>query len=311
MNLYQYYVKNAPIDMRRGMHFYLNDLKNSYHDDAINGKSFLVREATKEQKEKYFEMIYWEYENINRMLIKHKIYPIFDTTDLRKCMEKRDELLKWYTEEEIMEKYNLPRFCDYVPEEYENDLNTPLEVYTNNEYIKKALQMQSPTENNFIGGFIDNVYVFVNLMLLNDGLKPIFENTDDLEKCDIKRKEILKLMPRKEAFEYWEFTDNNTDKEIDYKQSIRTIAKCYKIEKYLHYVYGTCDFGKSCKYGIGWRIRYILSSSIKHEDKKRYLKEIYNISEHQLFDNYKDIDECIKFINENLVLVPVTEVKPD
>ena len=30
----------------------------------------------------------------------------------------------------------------------------------------------------------------------------------------IKRKEILKLMSRKEAFEYWGFIDNNTDKGI-------------------------------------------------------------------------------------------------
>ena len=55
--------------------------------------------------------------------------------------------------------------------------------------------------------FIENVTREVAIKYgYGEIVTPIFENTDDLEKCDIKRKEILKLMPRKEAFEYWEYS---------------------------------------------------------------------------------------------------------
>ena len=145
MRILDYYIKDLDPDYQRHMIGGVKDLVNTYHDDYVFERGYLI-ESLKGDKSKIKslqEMVYWGYENLNRYMICHKRFPIFDTSDLKGCIKRRDELLEWLTEEECMDKYNFPKFDDYKPLIYENNYQTVISLYTNSKDILHALQKRT------------------------------------------------------------------------------------------------------------------------------------------------------------------------
>lgn len=295
----QYYLKGLSPDCFRYISGALKDLKNSYYDrrilDADNyKKQFGLNDA---QYDFLREIVYWEYENINRYLIKHQRYPLFNTENLEECIKKRDELLIVLTEKECMEKYNVSSFDDFKNEEFINDLTTSIEVYINNPLIIKALQYQmAPHENLLSGIFKNNVYKFINAMLVYEGKKTLFDDANNKDNCKVKRKELLKLLPKKECLKYLNVLNES---ELD---KYNTKPLIMEIEKYVK-CYGQDLSNTPFRYHVGTRLYMILDSSTSNEEKKRYIIEANRINGSILFDNPNDVDGCVKFINDKLKLV--------
>ena len=76
---------------------------------------------------------------------------------------------------------------------------------------------------------------------------------NDLERCNNKRKKLLKLNSKNDALKYFNY--------IDIKKDTYTEPICFKLEKYIKNIYGS-----------------------------------------------DDLDECTKFIKNNLILIPISQI---
>lgn len=302
MRILDYYIKGMDPDYQRHMMGGIKELKNSYHDDYVYERGYLIESLNndREKIEKIQENVYWGYENLNRYMIKHQRYPLFDTNDLKSCIKRRDELLEWITEEECMEKYGFPKFNDYNPETYQNDLETVLYLYTTNEDVIYALQNRRTPNTCFEAGFTNNYYEFINWKLLKNGKKPLFDDANDIDECNKKRKELLQLLPRKDCLNYWGLKEGESFSKIT--------PMCFKIDKYTRYIYGTDAFNVSWKYNFAWRIRCILERKMPTEDIMRYIKEANNIASGKLFEDINDLEKCTKLLKQLLVFIPIDEL---
>jgi len=297
--IFDYYLKGLNPDCYRHVAGALRDLKNSYMDKRIlNPEEFMkdyYLDAT--QYNELCEIVFWEYENINRYLLKYQRRPFFNTNNLKECIKLRDELLEFISEKECMEKYGVTTFKEYVPEIFKNDLVTVLDIYIDDKYIKKALQHQNPPHVNLTSGLAHyNCYKFVNWMLLYNGMKPLFENVDDEEECNKKRKELLKLLPKSECFKYWNIEDEN---DLD-KYKIKPLV--FKIEKYIK-CFGTDTFNTPWRHHLGCKLYNILNPDLPIIDKKRYIKEANRINESIIFKDEENVEEAIRFLQEHLEYV--------
>ena len=231
-HIYDFYIKGLDPDSIRHIMGEMNDLKNSFHDDIILKPENFVKnhDFSSKQYKRLYDIVYWEYENINRYLLKHQRKPFFDTNNLNECIKKRDEYLNFLKESECMEKYGITNFSNYIPEIFENDLTTALDIYIEDKFIKTALQHQNPPHINITAGLSHhNPYKFVNWMLQYYGYMPIFEDVMDEEKCNIKREELLKLRSKQECLKYWGL--ENEEELIKYK----TKRYVFKLEKYINW----------------------------------------------------------------------------
>lgn len=299
LRIYYYFIKDLDPDYQRHIMGEMTDLKNHYDDEKVlNTENYKLKwELNDEQMNFFLENIYWKYENINRYLIKHQRHPFFNTNDLKECIKVRDEYNKLISKEECMNKYNVPRFEDYVPRIYENDLLNVIELYTENKNIIKALQTRMENKNNFLSGFCsNNVYQYINWMLAYEGKMPLFNDINNKEECEKRRKKLIEFIPKNECLKYFDI-----EKEEDIIK-YQCNKKILKIEKYIT-CYGEDPSNTSWRYHIGWRIRYIVDSNKSIEDKVRYLKEINNINGKIIFNNPDNLDECMNFIKDNLIFV--------
>ena len=105
-HIYDFYIKGLDPDSIRHIMGEMNDLKNSFHDDIILKPENFVKnhDFSSKQYKRLYDIVYWEYENINRYLLKHQRKPFFDTNNLNECIKKRDEYLNFLKESECMER---------------------------------------------------------------------------------------------------------------------------------------------------------------------------------------------------------------
>lgn len=296
--IFYYYIKDLDPDCQRHIMGEMRELKNSYDDEKVlNTKKYMDNwKLTQEEMNYFLENIYWKYERINRYLLKHQRRPFFDTNDLKDCIRLRNEYLEFISEDECIRKYGVTKFDEYVPEEFSNDLTTVIELYTDNLYIIEALQTTQIPKVNFISGLSHyNCYQFINWMLQYEGMEPLFEDVNDEEKCEIKRKELLQLLPYEKCLKYWKI---NSEDEIDkYKRG----KMIFQIEKFID-VYGSDMFNTSWRYHIGFRLYDIINPDIDIEKRKEYINYVNNTNDTPLFVNPNNLDECIKFVKDNLIL---------
>lgn len=294
-----YYLKGLSPDCYRRVVGEIKECKHHFHDECILAKERIMKTLSlnEEQYNFFYEIIYWKYENINRYLLLHQRKPIFDTTNLKECIQKRDEFLEFYSEEECTKRFGVPSFHTYEPEVYENDLITVIDVYTDDKIIKNALKTQSAGNSNLLSGLAKrNVYKFINWMLMYEGKKPLFKNDEDNEKCKIKREELLRLLPKKECLKYFNLEN---EEEIN-KYKIKPLI--FEIEKYID-VYGEDLLKTAYRHYIGNDIVRILDENTSLDDKKKYIKEINDTNESILFSNPDDVEGCIEFLKEKVKLI--------
>lgn len=292
-----YYLKGLDPDCYRHVFGALKDAQNRFFDRDILKKDKFVKEfrLNNEQYDFLYETVYWQYENINRYLIKHKREPFFDTTNLADCIKKRDELLEFLTEEECIKKYGVTTFEDYVPKEYCSDLTTVAELYTTNQTIIECLKTKKIPKINLLSGIAgENPYKFINDTLLYQGLKPLFLDTENKIECEQKRKELVKFLPYKDCLKYYGVTTQAELEKFKIKPLILKIEKLFINSNILISTYG---------YYIGRNFLRILSPSETKIDKHSYIKECNRLSNTTLFKNVDNLEECIEFLKEELVFV--------
>ena len=293
-----YYLKGVNADCYRYVVGELKDI-NGYHEKAVLDKDKFMHDfcLTEVQYQYFYQAAYWDYERINRYLLKHQRRPLFDTSDLVSCINKRKELLAFLKEEECMKKYNLPSFDSYVAEVYVNDLTSVIDLYANNKWIMKALQIEMIDKNSLVAGLADrNIFKYINWTLIYIGLKPLFDNPDDLEKCMLKRNELLKLMPKDECLKYLGIQSEEELKDFKIKR------KVFALEKLIS-CYGEDPSGTSIRYYVGYDICRILDINSTLEQKREYINKINRLCNFALFEKTDNIDECIAFLKEKFKLV--------
>lgn len=298
-HIYDFYIKGLDPNSIRHIMGEMNDLKNSFHDDIILKPEKFVKnhDFSSKQYKRLYDIVYWEYENINRYLLKHQRKPFFDTNNLNECIKKRDEYLDFLKESECMEKYGITNFSNYIPEIFENDLTTALDIYIEDKFIKTALQHQNPPHINITAGLSHhNPYKFVNWMLQYYGYMPIFEDVMDEEKCNIKREELLKLRSKQECLKYWGL--ENEEELIKYK----TKRYVFKLEKYIN-CFGTDVSNIPWRYHLGRNLYTILDSNASNEEKLNAIRLVNRINEKIIFEDPNDIDKCIDFLKKHLEIV--------
>lgn len=292
-----YYLKGLDPDCYRHIFGALKDAKNYFFDRRILEKEELIKDfrLDKEQYEFLYEIVYWQYENINRYLLKHKRKPFFDTTNLADCIKKRDELLEFLTEEECIKKYGVTTFEDYIPQKFCSDLNTVAELYTTNPYVIECLKTKNIPKINFLSGIAgNNPYKFVNYTLQYTGLKPLFLNEENYEECEQKRKELVKLLPYKDCLKYYGLTSETELEKFKIKPLI------FKIQTY---VLEPNIFNSTHGHYIGYNFLQILNPKVSEIDKQNCIKECNRLSKTTLFKKVDKVEDNIEFLKENLVLV--------
>jgi len=301
---FDFLVKGKNPDVQRWTFHTIKDLDNSFHDRAVlkPDKSFFGEEELKD----YLEIVRWGYENFNRYFLMHHLKPVFDTSDLAACIEKRKWLARFGTEKEIAKMFGVASAKDYKPEVFENDLICAATlIFPFGSRYYTLLTERYDREKCLEMGLAKSDEEAVNLHLARYGRAPLFPCPEDEEATKNRHRELFRLRPRAECEAYldevypdWRITDPS----VKYR---------FGIEAYSYNAWGYDGGGTCYAYTIGWSLRYIADRVKGDEDIKNYAKSVNNLCSYKVFGD-EDVDTLVERARELMRLYPaesIVEVK--
>ncbi len=302
--VWDFYVKGLSVNVIKNIGYRLSDLKrlSGIRLDAIMNPERLreIFDFTEDMIKLFQERVYWEFEDINRILIKNQRPPFFDLGNLKLAYEKVKELnIRILNDEEAVAIFGTS-FKNYQPEVYQNDLVTVLDLYTDEPIIQDALKKQIAPSIGTVSGLSVNFYDFINNFLIQKGIKPLFKDVNDVVSCQQKRKELLAFLPKAEALKYWGVEENFSPPQIE--------PMVFNLEKTIKDVYDLFPDGRPHKDYIASLVKSILRKEYPREQLITYAKEANQMANRILFPNPENIEECRMIAKGYYQRIPLSEL---
>ena len=297
--LIDYFIKDLSPDEQRGIHGYIQDYCNSSYakryakhqdEDYLPCLKSGVFDSV-EQLKNYLNIYSEHFIAVNNRMMKNGRAPLFkEPLNLKQSFEWVDLLLTFDKAERWNRLLNCNSFDDYKPELCESGLTSVIDLFHFDRWTYNELLLTLTTKilpkTSVEGGIAKNIYEYSNLIFALNQVKPLFENTDDLEGCIKKRNEILKVQPLKNALAV---LNCSTIEDLTMQKATKT---CLAIYKYTYSNYGETNYKTTYNYEIGWRIREILSQNITSEKVCQYATEINYFCVNKIFDDPSNCERC-------------------
>ncbi len=309
-SLINYFIKDLCPDEQRGIWGYIKD--NCTSSFAIkyakyqNNLSACLKESfclfdTEEQLENYLQIYINHFEAVNNRMKRNGRAPLFENpNNLMACFDWVKTLLTFDDKSRWNTLLGCTSFEDYKPKTVQKGMLAVIDLYVENYSLNKditlALTEMRGEKDCIESGITHNVYECVNLKLLKNGIKPIFEDINDKKACNEKRREILDVRPLIEVLDYL-----GVSSQEEYKAPTTT-PLCLTLEKY------TRGRHFSVCYEVARHILFILANETLPEKVLEYAEYVNALCRCNVFDNLNDLTACKETAKKLTELIPLEEI---
>ena len=309
-SLINYFIKDLCPDEQRGIWGYIKDnctssfaIKYAKHQNNLTAclKQDFCLFDTEEQLKDYLQIYINHFEAVNNRMKRNGRAPLFENpNDLMACFDWVKTLLTFDDKSRWNTLLGCTSFEDYKPKTVQKGMLAVIDLYIENYQLNKnitlALTEMRGEKDCIESGITHNVYEYVNLKLLKNGIQPIFEDVNDKKACNEKRREILDVRPLKKVLGYL-----GVSSQEEYKAPTTT-PLCLTLEKY------TRGRHFSVCYEVARHIHFILADETLPEKVLEYAEYVNALCRYNVFDNLNDLTACKETAKKLKELIPLEEI---